>query len=123
MKCQSYGSLVTRAVKRQQRALAGRYVAIKEAAQARSLSVARRPAYLLSGLLECGTCGGNYAIVVSDRYGCIGHHRSRACTNGRTIRRKELEQRALAGIAGRLVSADKIEAAVVHCGDVSGSFP
>ena len=100
------------AVKHQQAALAEHYAAVKEAAQARSLSAARRPAYLLSGLLECGVCGGAYAIVVNDRYGCTGHHRGRSCTNGRTIRREEIERRALAGIAERLVSADKIEAAV-----------
>jgi len=100
------------AVKYQQTALAERYAAVKVAAQARSLSAARRPAYLLSGLLECAVCGGAYAIVVNDRYGCAGHHRGRSCTNGRTIRREEIERRALAGITERLVSADKIEAAV-----------
>ncbi|WP_407695032.1 recombinase zinc beta ribbon domain-containing protein [Sphingopyxis fribergensis] len=48
------------------------------------------------GLLECGVCGGVYAIVVGDRYGCAGHHRGCACTNGRTIRPEELQRRALA---------------------------
>ena len=100
------------AAKRQQEALAARNKGMKEAAQARSVNGLRRPAYLLSGLLECGECGGNYAIVTTDRYGCIGHHRSRNCTNSRTIRRDDLERRALAGIAERLVSADKIDAAV-----------
>lgn len=98
--------------KRQQQELAGRYAGIREAAQARALVGARRPAYLLSGLLECGACGGTYAVVVGDRYGCVGHHRSRNCPNNRTIRRGDLERRALAGIADKLVSADKIEAAV-----------
>ena len=51
-----------------------------------------------------------WAIV--DSYGCVGHHRSRICSNSRTIRREELERRALAGIADRLVSANKIDAAV-----------
>lgn len=100
------------AVKHQQQELAARYTGIKEAAQARAMHRARRPAYLFSGRLECGVCGGTYAIVVDDRYGCVGHHRSRSCTNSRTIRRAELERRALAGIADRLVSADKVEAAV-----------
>ncbi len=100
------------AVKRQQATLAERHAAVKEAAQARALHGARRPAYLLSGLLECGVCGGVYAIVVGDRYGCAGHHRGHACTNGRTIRREVLERRALAGMTDKLVSADKIEAAV-----------
>src|SRR3546814_9570970 len=100
------------AAKRQQEALAARYAGHKEAAQARSVNALRRPAYLLSGLLECGECGGTYAIVVGDRYGCVGHHRSGNCTNSRTIRREELERRALAGIADRMVSADKNDAAV-----------
>lgn len=103
---------IWQAAKRQQAALAERHAGIKEAAQARALLNARRPAYLLSGLLECGTCGGPYAVVVGDRYGCVGHHRGRTCANNRTIRRANLERRALAGIADRLVSADKIEAAV-----------
>lgn len=100
------------AVKRQQQELADRYQRVKEAAQARALVGARRPAYLLSGLLECGVCGSPYAIVVGDRYGCVGRHRSHSCTNGRTIRRAELERRALSGIAERLVSVDKIDEAV-----------
>ena len=100
------------AVKRQQEDIARRYAAVKEAAQARALHSKRRPAYLLSGLLECGVCGGPYAVVVHDRYGCTGHHRKRTCVNGRTIRREELERRALAGSAERLVWGAKIEAAV-----------
>ena len=44
--------------------------------------------------------------------GCAGHHRSGNCSNNRTIRRDDIERRALAGITERLVSADKIDAAV-----------
>src|SRR3546814_508037 len=50
-------------------------------------------------------CGSRSAMTSAAR--C-----SRNCSNSRTIRREELERRALAGIADRLVSADKIEAAV-----------
>src|SRR3546814_9824746 len=81
--------------------LAEGYASVKQAAQSRSVQGLRRPAYLLSGLPECGTCGGTYAVVVGDRYGCVGHHRSRSCINNRTIRREALECRALAGIAER----------------------
>src|SRR3546814_16209459 len=91
--------------------LAEGYASVKQAAQSRSVQGLRRPAYLLSGLLECGTCGGTYAVVVGDRYGCVGHHRSRSCINNRTIRREALECRALAGIAERLGAADTSEAA------------
>src|SRR3546814_4950499 len=45
------------AAKRQQDVLAERNKGIKEAALARSINGRRRPAYLLSGLLECGECG------------------------------------------------------------------
>src|SRR3546814_5413751 len=55
------------AAKRRQDVLAERNKGIKEAALARSINGRRRPAYLLSGLLECGGCGSTYAIVVSDR--------------------------------------------------------
>src|SRR3546814_19550049 len=72
----------------------------------------RRPAYLLSDMLECGVGGGPYSIDVHDRYACTGHHRKRMCTNGRTIKRDKMERRALAGTAERLVSADKVKAAV-----------
>lgn len=102
------------AAKRQQHVLAAQYAATRKAAQARSMHAhaLRRPAYLLSGLLECGVCGGTYAIVVHDRYGCVNRHRRHTCSNSRTITRPVLEQRALAGIAEKLVSADKVEAAV-----------
>ncbi|WP_338426374.1 recombinase family protein [Sphingopyxis kveilinensis] len=106
------GDALWQAAKCQQQALAERYTGARQAAQSRSAQGLRRPAYLLSGLLECGTCGGTYAVVVGDRYGCVGHHRRGSCTNNRTIRRGDLERRALAGITDRLVSADKIEAAV-----------
>src|SRR3546814_1649247 len=42
------------AVKRQQDDIGRRYAAVKEAAKARALHGKRRPAYLLSGLLEIG---------------------------------------------------------------------
>ncbi len=61
-------------VKGQKEALAARNSGRKEAAQARGVNALRRPAYLLSGLLECDECGGNHPIVTTDRYGCIGHH-------------------------------------------------
>ena len=100
------------AAKRQQQIIAERYVNVRKAAQTGALHHTRRPAYLLSGLLQCGSCGGPYGIVASDRYGCTAHHRSRNYTNDRSVRRSEIERRALVGIADRLVSADKIEATV-----------
>ena len=31
---------------------------------------ARRPSYLLSGLLKCGTCGGGFSKISLSQYGC-----------------------------------------------------
>jgi site-specific DNA recombinase len=76
------------------------------AARAERLNRLRRPAFLLSGLLTCGCCGGKYGIVVNDRYGCLGHFRKGTCDNGRTIRRDRIEGRVLAGLPDKLVSPE-----------------
>ncbi|MGH6829291.1 MAG: recombinase family protein, partial [Rhizomicrobium sp.] len=82
------------------------------AARAAKLNQARRPVFLLSGLLTCGCCGGKYGVVVRDRYGCTNHFRRGTCKNGRTIRRHVIEIRALAGLKDKLVSPEAIAEAV-----------
>jgi hypothetical protein len=82
------------------------------AAREKRLNGLRRPAFLLSGLLKCGCCGGRYSIVVGDRYGCLNHHRKGTCDNGRTIRRDDIEQRALSGLTDKLVSPEAVAEAV-----------
>jgi DNA invertase Pin-like site-specific DNA recombinase len=82
--------------KQRQAELARRYGASIEgvrAHHANRLSGMHRKRHLLSGLLTCGVCGGSYAILVKDRYGCSNHYRRGACTNGHTIRREEIEAR------------------------------
>jgi len=86
-------------------------VGVREA-RARRFNQARRPAFLLSGLLTCGVCGGKYGIVVNDRYGCLNHHRRSTCGNGRTIRRAPIEGRVLAGLTDKLVSPAAVAEAV-----------
>jgi hypothetical protein len=81
-------------------------------ARARKMNELRRPVFLLSGLLECGRCGGKYGIVVNDRYGCLNRYRRGTCDNGHTIRRDVIERRALAGISEKLVSAEAVREAV-----------
>ena len=39
--------------------------------RAKHMNELRRPAFLFSGLVKCGCCGGNYGIVTRDRYGCL----------------------------------------------------
>ena len=82
------------------------------AARAERLNRLRRPAFLLSGLLTCGCCGGKYGIVVNDRYGCLSHFRKGICDNGRTIRRDDIERRVLAGLTDKLVSPEAVAIAV-----------
>jgi len=81
-------------------------------ARAERLNRLRRPAFLLSGLLTCGCCGGKYGIIVNDRYGCLGRFRKGTCNNGRTIRRDDIERRVLAGLTDKLVSPEAVAVAV-----------
>ncbi|WP_425483168.1 hypothetical protein [Chelativorans alearense] len=50
--------------------------------------------------------------MLSDRLGCLNHHRRGTCTNNRTILREKLEARVLTGLQERLVSAEAVEEAV-----------
>ena len=102
-------------MKRRQAELAKQFEATTNgvrAARAERLNRLRRPAFLLSGLLICGCCGGKYGIVVNDRYGCLGHFRKGICDNGRTIRRGDIERRVLAGLTDKLVSPEAVAVAV-----------
>lgn len=73
---------------------------------------ARRPAYLLAGLMRCGCCGSSYTLMNKSRYGCAGA-RSKGdavCTNRATILRDEVEGRVLHGLRQSLLHPDLIAA-------------
>lgn len=55
----------------------------------------RRPAYLLSGLLKCGSCGGGVNKSNHGRYACAAAHRRGTCDNKLKISRVELEKLVL----------------------------
>jgi site-specific DNA recombinase len=74
--------------------------------------MAKRPISLLSGLLTCGCCGGRYGLIMTDRFGCLNHHRRGTCDNNRTILREKIEQRVLSGLNDKLISADSVAEAV-----------
>ena len=61
-------------------------IAATREAHANRLNRTHRLRHLLSGLLECGVCGGPYAMRGQDRYGCSNHAMTGACANGRSIR-------------------------------------
>ena len=70
----------------------------------RAASTNRRPKTLLSGLLECGVCGGTVAKRGNNRFGCVSHIMGKGCTNSRTINRDVLEARVLAGLRDKLMA-------------------
>ena len=72
---------------------------------------ARRPTYLLSGLLRCGCCGASYTLINKTRYGCAAARNKGGaiCTNRATIERDDVEDRVLSGLKHRLLSPDLLE--------------
>ena len=103
------------AVKQRQEELTAQYATVIEAtrtARANRLNGTHRPRHLLSGLLECGACGGPYAMRGQDRYGCSNHVMNGSCSNSRGIRRTELEERVLVGLRDHLMAPEAADAAV-----------
>ena len=97
------------AVKDRQGELADKHATVIAAvreAHANRLNSTHRPRHLLSGLLECGACGGSYAMRGQDRYGCSNHVMNGSCANGRGIRRTVLEERVLAGLKEKLMAPE-----------------
>ena len=83
--------------------------------RANGLNATHRPRHLLSGLLECGVCGGPYTMRGQDRYACSNHVTNRSCSNGRSIRRIVLEDRVLTGLKDRLLAPTALATAVRAC--------
>ena len=66
--------------------------------------------YLLSGLLKCGKCGGNYVVCSSTSYGCTSNLNGgdSACSNGHRLPRKRTEQHFLGMLRDELLTPDAI---------------
>jgi hypothetical protein len=74
------------------------------------LVVVRRPAWLLSGLIRCGTCRGSMTVVGEHgRLGCANHRERDTCTNRRTVLRDVLLARVLEGLKHRLLTPELVE--------------
>lgn len=73
------------------------------------LNGARRRQFLLSGLLTCGECGGNYIIVGKDYYRCSQHRHKNTCGNCLSISRRQIEGRVLAGLQTKLMAPEMVE--------------
>ena len=70
---------------------------------------ARRPAYLLSGLIRCGVCSGGMSIVSAGTYGCSNARNRGTCNNLLTIRREVLEESVLGGLRTHLMHPDLVK--------------
>ena len=90
----------------------GRKMARDESGQA--LNRVYRAQYVLSGLLECSCCGGAYAIMGKNRYGCSTRKNKGTCDNKTTITRQALESRVLAGIKRGLLAPELVEGVVAR---------
>ena len=71
----------------------------------------KRPQYLLSGLLVCGSCGGGYSKINSERYGCSSARNKgeSVCTNKKTIKRSVLEGKVLNALQSHLMRDDLVQ--------------
>lgn len=72
----------------------------------------RRPKHLLSGLVQCGTCGGPMIVLAQDRLGCSHARNKGTCDNRRMIRVGEIEGRVLEALERHLLEPDVVAAAV-----------
>lgn len=73
-----------------------------------ALNRSHRRRYLLSGLLICACCGGNFSIVTRDTYSCSGRRAKGVCSDDRTISREEIESRILTAIKQNLLTPELV---------------
>jgi site-specific DNA recombinase len=68
----------------------------------------KRPRRLLSGMCQCGICGGTWTVIGLERWGCARHRNGGGCTNNRTIGTEQLEGRVLAGLQERMLDPELV---------------
>ncbi|MBT3022027.1 MAG: recombinase family protein [Candidatus Thiodiazotropha sp. (ex Lucina aurantia)] len=75
------------------------------------LGAKKRPKYLLSGLLKCGVCGGGFAKINSERYGCASARNKgeSVCNNKITVKRDYLEGKVLDALQTHLMRPALVE--------------
>ncbi len=76
-----------------------------------NLGSRKRPQYLLSGLLVCGSCGGGFSKINSERYGCSAARNKgeSVCTNKKTIKRDVLEGKVLNALQSHLMRGELVQ--------------
>jgi site-specific DNA recombinase len=77
------------------------------------LARAKRPVWLLAGLVRCGVCDGPMTVIGADgRLGCANRRERGTCMNPRSILRERLTTRVLEGLKNRLLTPNLVEAFV-----------
>lgn len=77
----------------------------------------RRPKRLLSGLVYCGCCGAKFNIVMRDYMRCSSRTNSGLCSDSRSIKMGEVEQRVLTAYEREVLAPEMIELAMKACRD------
>jgi DNA invertase Pin-like site-specific DNA recombinase len=72
----------------------------------------RRPKHLLSGLGECGLCGGSWVKFSTLNWKCSTHLNGGACANNRTISSRQYERRVLADLKAGMLAPEVVSAYV-----------
>jgi hypothetical protein len=69
-----------------------------------------RGSSILSGLLRCGTCGGNYVVLNAERFGCLCRKERgpTACAQSITVKRTLAEARIIEHIRAELIDTDAV---------------
>lgn len=75
----------------------------------RSPGSQRRPKRLLSGLVECGICGGTVTVLGNERWGCSTRRNRGTCTNATTISTRQLENRVVEALKHRMLTPEWVE--------------
>ena len=68
----------------------------------------RRPRRLLSGMLTCGECGGNFIAVAPERWGCSNARQTGTCTNTRTLFDTQARKRLWCAVEANLLHPEVI---------------
>jgi site-specific DNA recombinase len=69
----------------------------------------RGPRRLLSGMLQCGVCGGSITIIGEGRLGCSSHRERGSCSNNKKISAIRVEEAVLQGIKLQMLQPDLIQ--------------
>ena len=78
--------------------------------QERPLWDRRRPRYLFSGLVKCGSCGGGFVVISKTLYGCATARNKGTCDNWLNMRRDVLEASVLNGLKSHLMEPELFKA-------------